>query len=806
MNHNKIEKKHRENWKKNDLYHFDSAAAKNKFYLLEMFSYPSSSNLHLGHWWNYGLSDSYGRFKRMQEYDVFQPMGYDAFGLPAENFALKTGIHPKDSTYKNMDIMDEQLQTMGATFNWNYKLATCEPSYYKWTQWLFLQLYKNGLAYQKYSPVNWCPSCKTVLANEQVIGGECDRCKSLVERKDMTQWFFKITDYAEELLNDLNKIDWPQKTKIAQTNWIGKSIGAEIIFKTDSEDIKVFTSRPDTLYGVTYVVLAPENKLVKEFTTPQQAKAVEDYINESKLKQDIDRLSTLNKSGVFTGSYCINPINNKKIPIFIADYVLNTYATGCVMGVPAHDERDFDFATLYNLPIIQVITSKSQDASLPYINSGIMINSDDLNGMDNTKAKDIIVNRLEEIKAGNKKINYRLRDWSVSRQRYWGAPIPIIHCKHCGIVPVPEKDLPVELPYDVDWKPDGKSPLGKNEDYMSCICPKCGKPARRDPDTLDTFVCSSWYYLRYPDANNTKEPFNKDVINKMLPVDKYVGGIEHATMHLLYARFITKFLRDQGFINFDEPFKSLIHQGMILGADGQKMSKSKGNTVSPDEFIKEYGSDALRLHLMFTYNYLEGGNWSSENLKNMTKFMDRIERIVELAMSSNGDAFNTKEDEALEFVFNNSIKNITKDLEIFSFNTCLARIMELVNQMYKYELLTEKNSKLYKKIAVDLVKILAPFAPHFAEEIWQEKLGFSTSIFNEKYPVADEKKLIQSTVEILIQIKSKPLTKMIVENNLEESKAKELILNDEKVKQSITGKNILKFVYIKNRLCNIITD
>ena len=603
-----IDKKWQDKWEETNLYKFDPNKEGEKLYVLEMFSYPSGSQLHAGHWFNYGPVDSWARMKRMQGYNVFQPMGFDAFGLPAENFAIKTGIHPKDSTDKNIDTMEKQLKAMGAMFNWDNEVITCNPDYYKWTQWVFLKLYEKGLAYRKKAPVNWCPSCNTVLANEQVHEGACERCSTEVTKKDLTQWFLKITDYADELLEKLDTLDWPEKTVAMQKHWIGKSTGAEVTFKVKNSDIKfdVFTTRVDTLNGVTYVVLAPENPLVDKLTTAEYKESVENYKEEAKKQSDIERQSlSREKTGVFTGSYAINPINNKEVPIWIGDYVLSTYGTGAVMAVPAHDERDFAFATKFNLPIERVITNKKGDnTELPYCEYGVLVNSGEFDGLTTEEAKEKIVEKLSSMKLGSSKVNYRLRDWLVSRQRYWGAPIPMIHCEHCGTVPVPEDQLPVELPYNVEFAPDGKSPLAKCDEFINTTCPKCGKPAKREADTLDTFVCSSWYQLRYPDSKNSEKAFDKDIVNKMLPVDKYVGGPEHACMHLLYARFITKALRDMGYLDFDEPFKSLTHQGLILGPDGLKMSKSKGNTISPNDYISEYGSDVFRMYLMFGFAYI----------------------------------------------------------------------------------------------------------------------------------------------------------------------------------------------------------
>ena len=635
-----VEKKWQERWEKANFNRFDKKdTQKKKWYVLEMFSYPSGAKLHVGHWYNYGPTDSYARFKRMQGYNVFQPMGFDAFGLPAENYAIKTGIHPKDSTEKNIETMETQLKAMGAMFDWSAEIKTCGEEYYKWTQWMFLQLYKKGLAYRKEAPVNWCPSCQTVLANEQVNDNACERCGSQVIRKNLTQWFFKITEYAEELLNGLENLDWPEKTKAMQRNWIGKSTGCEVEFECETGDkIRVFTTRCDTLFGVSYVVLAPEHPLARKLTLPEQEKAVEDYIEYASKANEIDRLSTAReKTGVFTGSYCVNPVNGKRVPVYLADYVLCSYGTGAVMAVPAHDERDFAFAQKYRLPMERVILNAGELAPLPYCEDGRLINSIQFDGMTSETAREEISEFLKKSGKGGKKVNYRLRDWLVSRQRYWGAPIPVIHCPKCGTVPVPESELPVRLPYDVEFRPDGKSPLAKHEKFMNTACPKCGGAAQRDPDTLDTFVCSSWYYLRYADSKNDKRPFEPQTADYLLPVDVYVGGAEHACMHLLYARFFTKALRDMGYLHFDEPFSRLVHQGVILGPDGNRMSKSKGNVVSPDEYISAYGSDVFRLYLMFGFSYTEGGPWNDDGIKAIAKFLDRVEKIVlKTAQTKNG--------------------------------------------------------------------------------------------------------------------------------------------------------------------------
>ncbi len=807
MDMKKIEKKWQAFWEKEKINNFNPKNMDKKYYCLEMFSYPSAAKLHLGHWYNYGPTDSFVRYKKMKGFEVFQPMGFDAFGLPAENYAIKTGIHPKDSTEQNIINMEQTLREMGAMFDWNAEIKTCEEDYYKWTQWLFLKLYEKGLAYRKEAPVNWCPSCKTVLANEQVVNGECERCHSQVVKKDLTQWFFKITDYAEELLNGLNQLDWPEKTKLMQKNWIGKSTGGEIEFTTESGDkFRVFTTRADTLFGVSYVVLAPEHPLVKKLTTKECQKAVEDYLIETSKVNEIDRLSTAReKTGVFIGSYAINPINNKKVPIYAADYVLYSYGTGAVMGVPAHDERDFAFAQKYNLPVNRVIKGINCNDDLPFTEDGIVINSVGFDGLTSEEARKAIVNKLVIEEKGEHKTNYRLRDWLVSRQRYWGAPIPVIHCDKCGIVPVDVKDLPVKLPYNVEFTPDGESPLAKCKEFMEVKCPICGGPAHRDPDTLDTFVCSSWYYLRYPDAKNSEMPFDPEIINKMLPVDKYVGGAEHACMHLLYARFITKALRDMGYLNFDEPFKSLVHQGVILGTDGLRMSKSRGNIIAPDPYVQKYGADVLRLYLMFGFSYTEGGPWSDDGIKAITKFTDRIERLADKIKDLKADKNESidKNEKELLYATNYAIKCVDNDMQNFSFNTAVARLMELLNALYKYDSCENINVKLYKECFKKFILLLAPCAPHFSEEIW-EILGNKGSIFNVEYPKFDESALIKDEVELAVQFNSKMRGKINVKNGATEEEIKTVIYADEKLSAELNGKTIKKFIIVPGRLVNLI--
>lgn len=807
MDFKATEKKWQAYWEKNKI-GYDKKSDKPKFYALEMFSYPSGSKLHIGHWYNYGPTDSYARFKRMQGYNVFQPIGFDAFGLPAENYAIKTGVHPKISTRQNIKTMEQQLKAMGAMFDWSSEIKTCEEDYYKWTQWMFLRLYEKGLAYRKEAPVNWCPSCQTVLANEQAAGGVCERCGTEVVKKDLTQWFFKITEYAEELLSGLDNLDWPEKTKLMQKNWIGKSMGCEVDFILENgEPLRVFTTRPDTLFGVTYVVLAPEHKLARALTTPENAEAVEAYIDYASRANEIDRLSsTREKTGVFTGSYCYHPLTGRPLPVYLADYVLASYGTGAVMAVPAHDERDFAFATKYGLPIEQVIEMRGHETVLPFTENGHLVNSLSFDGLDSEEARTAIATELAKLNRGGKKINYRMRDWLVSRQRYWGAPIPMVHCPSCGIVPVPDKELPVKLPDDVEFRPDGKSPLEKCEKFMKTTCPKCGGAARRDPDTLDTFVCSSWYYLRYADAHNDKAPFDREAVDKLLPVDVYVGGAEHACLHLLFARFFTKFLRDAGYLDFDEPFKRLVHQGVILGPDGNRMSKSHGNVVSPDDYVEQYGSDAFRLYLMFGFSYTEGGPWNDDGIKSIAKFMERVEKTVLAAYKepvpeekeNYGDS-----ERMLDYARNFAIYRVKKDMEAFSFNTAIARMMEFLNALTKYSVSEKKNVSLYRAAAKDLVLLLAPCAPHFAEELF-EQIGGKGSVFDQEYPEENAAALVLDETEYAVQINSKIVLRAKFRNGLSDEEIQACATALDEVKARIGDKSVRKCIVVKGRLVNLI--
>lgn len=801
-----IEKKWQKIWEETKLYKTDISQTDSKLYCLVMFIYPSGDKLHIGHWYNYGPTDTWARFKRMQGYNVFEPIGYDAFGLPAENYAIKAGVHPAISTANNIRVIREQLKAIGAMYDWDAEIDTSRPEYYKWTQWLFLKLYKNGLAYRKKAAVNWCPSCSTVLANEQVIDGRCERCDNQVIMRDLEQWFFKITDYAERLLEGHARIQWPEKTIAMQKNWIGKSTGAIIRFKIEGREefIDVFTTRPDTLYGVTYMVLAPEHPLVEQLTTSSCRDAVSDYIQETRKIKEIERLSTeREKTGVFIGSYCTNPANHERVPIWIADYVLYTYGTGAVMAVPAHDERDFQFAKKYNLPIRQVIKQKGENSqfelSEAYTEPGIMVNSADFDGMESTAAKSAIVERLKQQNLGEFKTNYKLRDWLISRQRYWGAPIPIIYCPQCGEVPVPEEQLPVLLPENVEFSGKGTSPIATNLEFVHVDCPKCGREAHREVDTMDTFVCSSWYFLRYPNPHLSDKAFDSEIVNKWLPVDQYVGGAEHAVMHLLYARFFTKVLYDLGLIDFDEPFTRLVHQGTITN-NGAKMSKSRGNVVNPDSFVQKYGSDTFRMYMMFMGSYEEGGNWSDEGITGMHRFVSRLWRLLHTLVEEvpMGDESN----EYLKILRQQhyAVKYCTASLENFHFNTAISRIMELVNEIYLYlqnVSPNDRNKRLLTETIPVLLRLSAPFCPHMAEELWSV-IGKPYSIFNEPWPEFDESFLNLDTINLGIQINGKIRGQIQIAADADD----QTIVAEAKVQVAkyLSGKQILKSIVIPKKL------
>jgi len=808
-----LKKKWQDYWKNSKQYEVDLVNADNKLYVLVMFIYPSGDKLHIGHWYNYGPTDTWARFKKMQGFTVMEPIGYDAFGLPAENYAIKQGVHPAISTAKNINKIREQLKAIGAMYDWSKEINTSSPQYYKWTQWLFLQLYKNGLAYRKKAPVNWCPDCDTVLANEQVINGNCERCDHEVTKKDLVQWFFKITAYADRLLEDFNKIQWPAKTVTMQRNWIGRSEGTLIKFDIPqhSETLEVFTTRADTLFGATYMVLAPEHPLVDKITSEENRVGVINYKKHAKKVTEIERTSTeREKTGVFTGAYAVNPINQEKVPIWIADYVLIGYGAGAVMAVPAHDERDFEFAQKFNLEIRQVIsvigkTHKNLEQALTEY--GMMINSDQFNGQDSKTGMKNVTNWLKEKNAGKSHIILKLRDWLISRQRYWGAPIPIVFCENCGEVPVNEEDLPVKLPEFVDFTGKGKSPLASNEEFINTACPKCAGPATREVDTMDTFVDSSWYFLRYINPKLDSEPWQIELANKWLPVDQYVGGAEHAVLHLLYARFITKVLYDLKYINFDEPFKRLIHQGIITNR-GAKMSKSKHNVVNPDNFIDKFGSDTFRMFMMFMGSYEDGGDWNDEGISGVFRFLNRIDRLIDDFSENPPNGDETLVFEEVEKKRHYTIKTVTQDLDRFQFNTAISRLMEFFNSINKYRNSVDHSNQNKSGLATaieTLITLLAPFAPHLSEELWS-KTGRNPSIFNQTWPEYDENKLKVKTVNMVVQVNGKLRGQVTVETGLEESKIIEEALQVEKVKKYTTDKRIIKSIVIPQKLVNFVTN
>lgn len=815
-NFKEIERKWQQHWRNNDI--FSNYNNENpKYYVLEMFPYPSGK-IHMGHVRNYSIGDVIARYKKMQGYNVLHPMGWDAFGLPAENAAIKNGIHPAIWTEKNIKEMKEQLKTLGLSYDWGREVTTCNEDYYKWTQWLFLQFYKKGLAYKKESRVNWCPSCETVLANEQVVAGKCERCDSIVGKKMLNQWYFKITDYAEKLLQDIELLDgWPNKVKIMQENWIGKSTGAEIEFKIEdfSESLRVFTTRPDTIFGATYMVLAPEHPYVKELVRGTELETkVNDFVEELQHLSDIERTATdTEKKGLFIGRYCINPLSGARIPIYIANYVLVDYGTGAIMAVPAHDQRDLDFARKYNIDVIPVI--KPEDANEftikdeAYSEEGIMINSGEFNGLKSKDAFNKICDLLDNTGKGKRTVSYRLRDWLLSRQRYWGTPIPIIYCEKCGIVPVDEKDLPVKLPLDVKFTGAGLSPLTTSESFVHTICPKCGGEAKRETDTMDTFVDSSWYFLRYTDANNKNNVFDKDAANYWMSVDQYIGGVEHAILHLLYSRFFAKVLKDLDLIDTEEPFKNLLTQGMVL-KDGAKMSKSKGNTVSPEEIIEKYGADTARLFVLFAAPPERDLEWSDQGVEGCSRFLNRVWRLVDEAVSNNMlddlDTPLTKEDKDLKYMIHKTIKRVTEDIEErFNFNTAVSGIMELVNELYKYKETNKEtlNASLYKQGIRTLILLLSPFAPHISEELW-EIIGYKDSIYFEKWPKYDEEAILRDEVEIVIQINGKVREKLLVPANSSKEELEKIASENEKIKMFVEGKQIVKIIAVPKKLVNIV--
>lgn len=814
-----IEKRWQEIWERENVFHTPDNSDKPKYYALSMFPYPSGK-LHMGHVRNYTITDVIARFKKMQGFNVLHPMGWDSFGLPAENAAMKHGADPAKWTDENIAYMTKQLKMLGLSYDWQREVTTCKPDYYKWTQWLFIQLYKKGLAYKKEAAVNWCDNCGTVLANEQVIDGKCWRCDSVVEKKYLSQWFFKITDYAERLLEDLDKLPgWGDNVKTMQANWIGKSQGAIIKFKVkevEGLEVPVYTTRPDTVYGITYLVVAPEYKDIEKLTTPENKQAVEEYRANARKMTEIERLSTERvKTGVPLGTHCINPFNGEEFPLWTADYALVEYGTGAVMAVPTHDTRDFDFAKKYNLPMKVVIQNKENPSDCKeaaYTEEGVLVNSNEFNGMKNTDAKKAITQKAVDEGFGEFKTQYRLRDWLISRQRYWGAPIPMIYCDKCGIVPEKEENLPVMLPSDVDFSVVGKSPITTSKTFAETTCPICGGKARRELDTMDTFVCSSWYYLRYSDPKNTNLPFSKELVDKWLPVDQYVGGIEHAILHLLYSRFFTKALKDLGLLSFDEPFKNLLTQGMVL-KDGSKMSKSKGNTVDPDEIFENFGADTARLFILSDSPPARDFDWSDAGVEGCYKFLNRVWRLV-----SENQNYITKdykiefplkrENDDLVRTVHMAIKGITNDIaNDFQFNTVISKYRELTNAIYdwrgKKSAFTDEDKNVFSFAVLTLIKLMAPVTVHMSEEIWHD-VGGAGSIHDEKWCEWDENLAKASKITLVVQVNGKVKDKLEADEGLNDEDLKNLALSSDKVKELTAGKNIVKVIVVPKKLVNIV--
>jgi len=814
----RIEAKWQRFWEENGFYSVEEDPYKPKYYNLEMFPYPSGA-LHMGHVRNYAIGDVVARFKSMKGFNVLHPMGWDAFGLPAENAAIKHGIPPAKWTYANIDNMREQLKSLGISYDWNREVATCSPDYYKFTQWLFLQLYHMGLAYKKEAAVNWCPSCATVLANEQVVDGACERCETAVEKKNLEQWFFKITDYADRLLNDLEQLSgWPEKVKTMQRNWIGRSEGCEFSFtvKGSGEKIPVFTTRPDTVFGVTYMVLAPEHPLVNTLVAGTEYEAkVREFVEKVKNLSEQARTSTdAEKLGIFTGRYAINPVNGEEVPIWLANYVLMDYGTGAIMAVPAHDQRDFEFAKKYNLEIRIVIQNPENELPLDgsmteaYVGDGVMVNSGKFNGLSTKEGQSAVIKFMEANKIGRGTVNYRLRDWLISRQRYWGAPIPIVYCDECGIVPVPFEDLPVILPEDVEFRPTGESPLKYVDEFVKTECPGCGKPARRETDTMDTFVCSSWYFMRFASPHVANRPFLKPAVDYWMPVDQYIGGVEHAILHLMYARFFTKVLYDAGMLSCEEPFTNLLTQGMVL-KDGAKMSKSKGNVVSPEDTIEKYGADTTRLFILFASPPERDLEWSEQGVEGCHRFLNRVWRLVVdlvkwLEGTNEAGSVLSASDRDLRYKVHYTIQKVTEDIEKrFNFNTAISAIMELINAMYQYRdsMGNKMNPQVVKEALESLILLLAPFAPHVAEELW-EGTGHQGSIHQQPWPSWDEAALERSEMEIVIQVNGKVRDRIMVPVDIPKEDLEELALNQ--VKKSIGKKQVVKVITVPRKLVNIV--
>ncbi|MDE6907959.1 MAG: leucine--tRNA ligase [Lachnospiraceae bacterium] len=797
-NHKAIESKWRKHWEEKPVNVNDGK--KPKYYCLDMFPYPSGNGLHVGHWRGYVISDVWSRYKMLQGYYLIHPMGWDAFGLPAENYAIKTGQHPAISTKQNVDNIRRQINEIASIYDWDMEVNTTDPDFYKWTQWIFVKMFKEGLAYEKEFPINWCPSCKTGLANEEVTNGVCERCGTAVTKKNLRQWMLRITKYADRLLADLDKLDWPEKVKKMQSDWIGKSYGAEVDFPVEgtNEKITVYTTRPDTLYGATFMVLAPEHALAAGLATEETKEAVEKYIYDSSMKSNVDRLQDKEKTGVFTGSYAINPLNGAKVPIWLSDYVLADYGTGAIMCVPAHDDRDFEFATKFNIPIIQVIAKDGKEIenmTEAYTEaSGTMINSGEWNGMESSVLKKEAPMMIEERGIGRKTVNYKLRDWVFSRQRYWGEPIPIVHCPKCGNVPVPEEELPLRLPDVESYEPTGtgESPLAAIEDWVNCKCPACGADAKRETNTMPQWAGSSWYFLRYVDSHNDKELVSKEKADKYLPVDMYIGGVEHAVLHLLYSRFYTKFLYDIGAVDFDEPFQKLFNQGMITGKNGIKMSKSKGNVVSPDDLVRDYGCDSLRMYELFVGPPELDAEWDDRGIDGVYRFITRFWKLV----MENKDK-NVKPTKEMLKVRHTMVHTITQRLESFSLNTVVSGFMEFNNKMIE---LAKREGGIDKETLETAVILLAPFTPHLSEELW-EQLGHIESVFKNEWPKYDTEAMKDDEVQVPVQINGK--TKVVISIPAECSKEEALASGKAAIADKLTG-TVVKEIYVPKKILNFV--
>ena len=797
-NHSAIEKKWRENWEEKPINVNDGR--KEKYYCLDMFPYPSGSGLHVGHWRGYVISDVWSRYQLLKGKYVIHPMGWDAFGLPAENYAIKMGVHPAKSTEANIRNIKRQIKQIAAIYDWDMEVNTTDPDFYKWTQWIFVQMFKKGLAYEKEFPINWCPSCKTGLANEEVVNGCCERCGTTVTKKNLRQWMLKITAYAERLLNDLDKLDWPEKVKKMQTDWIGKSYGAEVDFPIDGreEKITVYTPRPDTLYGATFMVLAPEHALAKSLATDETREAVEKYIFDSSMRSNVDRMQAKEKTGVFTGSYAVNPLNGAKTPIWLSDYVLADYGTGAIMCVPAHDDRDFEFARKFGLPIEQVIAKDGKEIenmTEAYTEAnGIMINSGDWNGLESAVLKKEAPHMIEEKGFGHKTVNYKLRDWVFSRQRYWGEPIPIIHCPKCGCVPVPEDQLPLKLPEVESYQPTGtgESPLAAIDEWVNTTCPVCGAPAKRETNTMPQWAGSSWYFLRYVDSHNKEELESREKADKYLPVDMYIGGVEHAVLHLLYSRFYTKFLCDIGAIDFDEPFKKLFNQGMITGKNGIKMSKSKGNVVSPDDLVRDYGCDSLRLYELFVGPPELDAEWDDRGIEGVSRFLNRFWNLV----MDNKDK-DVKASKEMIKLRHKLVYDIEYRFNQFSLNTVISGFMEYNNKLIE---LARKEGGIDRETLKTFVILLAPFAPHIGEELWQQ-LGGDDSVFHAQWPECDEEAMKDDEIEVAVQINGK--TRAVISISADSSREDAIAAGREAVKEKMTG-NVVKEIYVPGKIINIV--